>query len=98
MATTTTSSTESTTTVQDQVLDSVKQSQKAILELVESWSKTAQGATPAFPAAQLPDGVPQPAEVIANAYDFAEKLLHNQREFSEALVGAITPPAKKKDK
>lgn len=95
MATTPQSTTESTTAVQDQVLESVKQSQKAILELVENWSKTAQAATPSIPAAQLPSGVPQPAEVIANAYDFAEKLLHNQREFSEALLGALTPPAKK---
>jgi hypothetical protein len=85
--------TDSTAAIQDQLLESVKQSQKTILELVESWSKNVQSTTPSIPAAQVPAGVPQPAEVIANAYDFAEKLLHNQREFSQALVGAITPPA-----
>jgi hypothetical protein len=82
---------DSTAAIQDQLLESVKQSQKTILELVESWSKNVQ-TTPSIPVAQVPAGVPQPAEVIANAYDFAEKLLHNQREFSQALVGAITPP------
>jgi hypothetical protein len=91
--------TESTTAAQEQLLETVVQSQKAVLEAVRTWSKNAEGVTPAIPAVQLPAGVPEPSEVIASTFDFAEKLLANQRKFSEELVSTLTPkPAAKSSK
>jgi hypothetical protein len=91
--------TESTTAAQEQLLDSVVQSQKAVLEAVRNWAKTTEGVTPALPEVQLPAGVPEPTEVVANAFDFAEKLLASQRKFSEELVTALAPkPAAKSSK
>ena len=39
----------------------------------------------------LADKLPRPEEVVASAYDFAEKLLASQREFAEELLGATLP-------
>jgi hypothetical protein len=44
----------------------------------------------------LADKLPKPEEVVANAYDFAEKLLAGQRKFAEDVVKALTPPAENK--
>jgi hypothetical protein len=35
---------------------------------------------------------------VANAYDFAEKLLAGQRKFAEDVVKALTPPASENGK
>jgi hypothetical protein len=37
----------------------------------------------------LADKLPKPEEVVANAYDFAEKLLASQRKFAEDVVKAM---------
>ena len=34
------------------------------------------------------DKLPKPEEVVANAYDFAEKLLASQRKFAEEVLKA----------
>jgi hypothetical protein len=39
----------------------------------------------------LADKLPKPEEVVASAYDFAEKLLASQREFAEELLRATIP-------
>jgi hypothetical protein len=83
--------TESTTAAQEQLLEGVVQSQKAVLETVRNWTKSIEGYAPATPAVELPVDVPQPAEAVANAFDFAEKLLASQRKFSEELLSTITP-------
>jgi hypothetical protein len=41
----------------------------------------------------LADKLPKPEEFVANAYDFAEKLLAGQRKFAEDVMKALTPPA-----
>jgi len=39
----------------------------------------------------LADKLPKPEEVVSNAYEFAEKLLADQRKFAEDMVKALTP-------
>lgn len=91
--------TEYANTVQEQILDSVAKSQDAVLEAVRNWSKSTEGIAPKLPVVELPGETPEPAEVLKNAFDFAEKLLASQRKFSEELVSAITPkPAAKSSK
>jgi len=46
----------------------------------------------------LADKLPKPEEVVANAYDFAEKLLASQRKFAEDMVKAMELPSAKGDK
>ena len=46
----------------------------------------------------LADKLPKPEEVVANAYDFAEKLLASQRKFAEDMVKAMALPSGDKAK
>ena len=46
-----------------------------------------------LPSVTVPfaDKLPKPEDVVATAYDFAEKLLSSQRQFAEDLLKATTP-------
>jgi hypothetical protein len=70
-------------TLQEQYTDYVKQGQDAVLNAVDTWTKTVQdafGQLPAVPAQVDPD------QVIDQVYDFAAKLLAAQRDFAKNLV------------
>ena len=86
MASTTTQS------LQDEVLNTVRRSQEAVIDAIRTWSETIQSITPKLPALPVPgaDKLPKPEEVVASAYDFAEQLLASQRKFAEEVVKATT--------
>ena len=90
MASTTTQS------LQDEVLNTVRKSQEAVIDAIRTWSETIQSITPKLPAVPVPgaDKLPKPEEVVASAYDFAEQLLAGQRKFAEEVLkatSALTP-------
>ena len=76
--------------LQDEILNAVRKSQEAVIDAIRSWSETIQSITPKIPAVPVPgaDKLPKPEEVVASAYDFAEKLLASQRKFAEDVVKA----------
>ena len=86
MASTTTQS------LQDEVLNTVRKSQEAVIDAIRTWSETVQSITPKLPVVPVPgaDKLPKPEEVVASAYDFAEQLLASQRKFAEEVVKATT--------
>jgi hypothetical protein len=49
--------------------------------------------TPKVPSARMPlaERLPKPEDVVASAYDFAEKLLSSQRQFAEELLRTTAP-------
>jgi hypothetical protein len=79
--------------VQDELLKVIRTSQETVVEAVKTWVETVKAVTPKVSSAQLPlaDKLPKPQDVVANAYDFAEKLLFSQRQFAEELVKATAP-------
>jgi hypothetical protein len=82
--------------LQDEVLNTVRKSQEAVIDAIRTWSETIQSITPKLPSVPVPgaDKLPKPEEVVASAYDFAEKLLASQRKFAEEVVKAtasLTP-------
>jgi hypothetical protein len=84
--------------LQDEVLNTVRKSQEAVIDAIRTWSETIQSITPKLPSVPVPgaDKLPKPEEVVASAYDFAEKLLASQRKFAEEVVKAtasLTPGA-----
>jgi len=81
--------------VQDDILKTVQTSQEAALDAIKAWADAVQSITPKLPAANLPfaDKLPKPEEVVANAYDFAERLLASQRKFAEDVLKATAPLA-----
>ena len=63
--------------VQSEILDTVRKSQDAVVDAIKRWADTVQSITPSIPVPNLPytDKLPKPEELVASAYDFAEKLL-----------------------
>ena len=86
--------------VQDEFLNTVRKSQETVIEAIKTWVETVQSITPKLPSVNVPlaDRLPKPEDVVANAYDFAEKLLAGQRKFAEDVVKALTPPEDSKPK
>jgi hypothetical protein len=76
--------------LQDEILNTVRKSQEAMIDAIRSWSESIQSITPKLPAVPLPgaDKLPKPEDVVASAYDFAEQLLASQRKFAEEVVKA----------
>ncbi len=79
--------------LQDEVLNTVRQSQTAVIEAIRTWTSTVQSITLELPDLNMPftDKMPKPQEFIANAYDFAEQLMASQRKFAEDVVKASAP-------
>ena len=79
--------------VQDEFLNTLRKSQETVIEAIKSWVESVQSIAPKLPSVSVPlaDRLPKPEDVVANAYDFAEKLLAGQRKFAEDMVKALTP-------
>ncbi len=73
------------TTPQEQYLEVIRQSQQAVLDAVDSWSKTVQETTGSLPSA--PAAV-DPRQVVDQVFDFAEKMLDMQRDFTRSLLAS----------
>jgi hypothetical protein len=74
----------------NEVLNTISKSQAAVVEAIETWASAVQSIKPDLPDVNLPfvDKLPTPQDVVASAYDFAEKLLASQRQFAEDLLKA----------
>jgi hypothetical protein len=79
--------------LQDEVLNTVRISQTAVVEAIQAWTSTVQSITADLPELNMPfaDKLPKPQELIASTYDFAEQLLASQRTFAEDVLKATAP-------
>jgi hypothetical protein len=79
--------------LQEDILSTVRKSQAAVIEAIQTWTSKVQSITPDLPDMSLPftDKLPKPHELIASAYDFAEQMLASQRKFAEDVLKAATP-------
>jgi hypothetical protein len=79
--------------LQEQVLDGIRRSQESVVEAVKTWADAVHALTPSLPVPEMPfaDNLPKPAELVANAYDFAGQLLASQRKFAEDVLAATAP-------
>jgi hypothetical protein len=68
---------------QDQYRDLVQQSQQAIQSAVDTWTKTVQDTVTALPS--NPTQV-DPSQVVDQVFDFAERMLEMQRDFTKNLL------------
>ncbi|HEX4540993.1 MAG TPA: hypothetical protein VH112_12180 [Acidimicrobiales bacterium] len=80
-----------TESVQYQVLDGLKQYQDVLIEAVRGWTETVEEIIPGRPELPFADQLPRPTEVAGNVFDFAEKLLANQREFVTNVLNVAEP-------
>ena len=79
--------------LQDEVLNTIRKSQTAVIEAIQAWTSKVQSITPELPELNMPfsDKIPTPHELIVSAYDFAGQLLASQRKFAEEVLQAIAP-------
>jgi len=81
---------------QEQILDTIRKGQEAVTDATRTWAETVQSITPSLPM-PFADKLPKPAELVSNAYDFAEQLLAAQRKFAEDVIAATAPVLTAKD-
>ena len=79
--------------LQGQILDTIRKSQEAVTDAVRTWADAVHSITPSLPVPPAPfaDKLPKSADLVANAYDFAEQLLAAQRKFAEDILQATGP-------
>jgi len=85
--------------LQEEILSTVRKSQSAVVEALQTWAAAVQSITPDMPELNMPfaDKLPRPQDLVAGAYDFAEQLLASQRKFAEDVLSATAPLTSGKD-
>jgi hypothetical protein len=85
--------------VQEEILNTVRKSQAAVVDALQTWASAVQSITPSLPDVNVPfaDELPKPQDLVAGAYDFAEQLLASQRKFAEDVLKATAPLLPGKD-
>ncbi len=75
---------------QAEILKTVRRGQDAVIEAIKTWTDTVRAITPPMPEMSLPFAtrLPKPEELVGSAYDFAGKLLADQRKFAEEMLHA----------
>jgi hypothetical protein len=79
--------------IQEQILETIRNSQEAVTNAISMWADTVRSITSSVPIPSVPlaDKMPKPGDLIANAYDFAEQPLAAQRKFAEDILQATAP-------
>ena len=78
--------------VQDQVMDAIKRSQEATLQVVGTWSENVAKMVhnlPELPKLPIPDALTKPSELSDQFFEFAQKLMKSQQEFAKKLIDAL---------
>jgi hypothetical protein len=79
---------------QERLLTAIEQSQSAMVDVVGTWAKAVENATPELPAIPVAAALPSLEELIANTYGFAGKMLEAQHKFAKDLAAAAAPAVK----
>jgi hypothetical protein len=83
--------TEMFSALEDQVLETVRQSQEAVVKAVKTWAEAGKSIVPDLPPLPFADQLPNTVDIVENAFDFADKLLAAQRDFAAAVLEAAKP-------
>ena len=86
------------TSLEDQVLETVKQGQEAIVKAVRTWADASKSLIPDLPPLPFADQLPNTSELVENAFAFVDKILASQREFASELLEAAKPAYANVDK
>lgn len=78
--------------VEDRITESVRQGQEAIVSAVRTWAEATKQINPELTTLPFSvDALPKPAEVLDNAFAFANRLLDAQRDFAKQLLDVLEP-------
>ncbi len=79
------------TGLEDQVLETVKQGQEAVVKAVRTWADASKNLIPDLPPLPFADQLPTTTEIVENAFAFADKL--SPRSVSSSPPSS-TPPSR----
>jgi hypothetical protein len=79
------------TGLEEQVLETVKQGQEAIVKAVRTWADASKNLIPDLPPLPFADQIPNVSELVESSFAFADKLIASQREFAAAILDAAKP-------
>src|SRR5258708_1966875 len=91
MTTATATATEMVSAWEDQVLETVRQSQDAVVKPVRLWAEASKNLIPELPSLPFSDQIPTPAELVERYFQYADKLLGAQKEYIGAVLEAAAP-------
>ena len=79
--------------LQDAFLSTVRQGQDMALDAIKTWFEAVQSITPSIPSIPMPliDRLPKPHQVVDSGYEFVEKLIASQRNFTVEALKAAAP-------
>jgi hypothetical protein len=80
-------------TLEERLVGSVRESQKAILEMVDAWARFVDGLMPRSFILGDDRGHSAPEQLIDRSFDLTAEILNAQREFALALVGTARAQA-----
>jgi hypothetical protein len=86
--------------VQDQVLDAIKRSQDATLQVVGTWSDQVAKMVhnlPELPKLPIPESLSKHHELSDQFFEFAQTLIKSQQEFAKKLVDTLAHHEKTED-
>jgi hypothetical protein len=78
---------------QDEFLSTLRKGQDIALDALKTLVETIQFVAPVKPVVHVPmaDRLPTAHQVVAGGYEFAERLLVNQRQFADEVITAASP-------
>jgi hypothetical protein len=79
------------TSLEDQVLETVKQGQEAIVKAVRTWADASKNLIPDLPPLPFSDQLPATTDIVESAFAFCDKMIASQREFAAAILDAAKP-------
>ena len=84
------SATEQLTKVEDQILETLANLQKPVIDAVKTIAERVESYVPEVPGS---DNLPDLDRLVQSQFSFVEKLVANQRDFALSLVEAIKAAA-----
>jgi hypothetical protein len=85
------SASEMITALEEQVLETVRQTQDAVVKAVQTWADASKSLIPDLPPVPFADQLPNTADMVESAFNFADRLLTSQRQFAAAILDAAKP-------
>jgi hypothetical protein len=81
--------------LQSKVLDTVDAAQAPIVDAAKQVVDSVEGRVPEMPSIPAADQLPPVSQIVDNQFDFAMKVLDQQRAFIQALLDAVRPVSAK---
>ena len=79
--------------MEDEFLSTIRMGQEIALDALKPMVEAVHYVIPTMPTVRVPfvGWMPTAHEVVADGYDFAEKLLANQRQFADKVITTMAP-------